>query len=55
MKNTKRKLLVISLLTLFGIILFLQAPEQLVEKILLPALIGIIYFPRLANCLVHIN
>lgn len=49
MKNTQRKLLVISLLTIFSVILILQVPEHLVEKFLLPALVGIIYSPQIGE------
>lgn len=49
MENTQRKLLVISLLTILSVLLILQVPEHLVEKILLPALVGIMYSPHIGE------
>ncbi|MCR8968756.1 hypothetical protein [Facklamia sp. 7083-14-GEN3] len=49
MNNTKRKLLIISLLTIIAIIIFLKVSENIVVQILLPALVGIIYSPRIGE------
>lgn len=46
MENIRKKLLIIGLLTVGSVLIILQIPESFVGRLLLPALVGMMYSPE---------